>query len=246
MGGRCSLVIAATVTLVERNTVNVVRISGGIVEGAADVQSRIDSNGRRIYTCLAYDCSSVDRHGETIVASAFGPMPAGGIPVLLFHNSASFPVGKVITWAQTARGPVAEFVLADTQEARTAQLLIDGGFLTGVSIGFFASAPEMRGGIPTYTSVEVVELSLTPTPSSRLALIDLQKQIRSIAGDVSAEEASNNETDADSADDSTQGLETRDVDLDTEEELATDEEAATVATDSAEADADVWSLLGLL
>jgi len=162
---------------------SVVRTSSGELQRSTE-DARYDIDGRRIYTCLAYDCSTTDRHGETILASAFGPIGEGGIPILLFHNSESFPVGKVTSWTNTERGPVAEFVLADTSEARTAQLLIDGGFLTGVSIGFFASAPEMRAGIPTYTDVEVVELSLTPTPSSRLALIDLQRQIRSIAGDV--------------------------------------------------------------
>jgi phage head maturation protease len=159
--------------------------------------ARHDENGRRIYRALAYDTTTIDRHGTTIDNSAFREPTEAGIPIILFHDADRFPVGRVIEWSISDQGPVAGFVFADTDEAREAELLVATGFLNGVSIGFLGWEAERRDGIPTYTDVEVVELSLTPTPSSRGALINLERSIRSleatIEGDVTTSEATETE-----------------------------------------------------
>ncbi len=139
-----------------------------------------DSEGRRIYRALAYDTSSIDMHGTTILNNAFREPDLSNFPVILFHDGERFPVGRIVEWIVGEQGPVAGFVFADTQEAREAELLVSTGFLNGVSIGFMGWASETINKVLTYTDVEVLELSLTPTPSSRTALINLERSIASL------------------------------------------------------------------
>ena len=143
-----------------------------------------DSDGRRIYRALAYDTSTIDMHGTTILSSAFREPDLSNFPVILFHDGERFPVGRIVEWIVGEQGPVAGFVFADTQEAREAELLVSTGFLNGVSIGFMGWASETINKVLTYTDVEVLELSLTPTPSSRTALINLERSIASLTKTV--------------------------------------------------------------
>jgi len=150
------------------------RANGRVAEPAAP-SPVADDSGRNLYKALAYDTSSTDLHGTTIAPEAFRELPVG-LPVLLFHNKASFPVGKVVGWEPSERGPVAVFrIHTITEEARAASALIDDGILDGVSIGFLGYEAENRSGIPTYTDVELVELSLTPVPSSRAARVQTNR-----------------------------------------------------------------------
>jgi uncharacterized protein len=147
------------------------RAHGELAEGGELVRAS-DDDGRPLYKALAYDTGAVDLHGTTIAGDAFRSLPVG-LPILCFHERAAFPVGKVTGWESSPRGPVAHFVLHDiTSQAREAAALIEAGFLSGVSIGFVGYQAETRAGVPTYTDVELIELSLTPTPSSRGARIE--------------------------------------------------------------------------
>lgn len=157
---------------------------------------RTDETGRRVYTALAYDTTSVDRHGTTMTGDALRMAP-GGAPVLLFHNSDAFPVGRVTGWQAGPQGPEVEFVLhGETDEARTAQRLVDLGFLRGVSVGFIPTKATVReaDGVLVYQDAELVELSLTPVPSSRLALVDLKRSIDDLLADLPAVEQEERET----------------------------------------------------
>lgn len=156
-----------------------------ITRSGGETSITTDTEGRRVYTALAYDTTSLDRHGTTMTNDALKLAP-GGAPVLLFHKSDAFPVGKVIGFSAGPMGPEAQFVLhAETEEARTAQALVDAGFLRGVSVGFIPRTAEFReeDGAIVYTDAELVELSLTPTPSSRLALVDLKRSIDDLLAD---------------------------------------------------------------
>lgn len=151
----------------------------------------VDDSGRRVYWALAYDASAIDLHGTTMTAGALAESAAAlNYSILLFHDAASFPVGKPVTTAQSDRGVEIGFVFADTEEARTAEALVAGGFLRGVSVGFVPRDGFIRDdGVTVYTDAELVELSLTPTPSSRKALIDLTRSIDSIVGDIIEDDA---------------------------------------------------------
>ena len=148
--------------------------------GTTTAGAMYDTEGRRIYRALAYDTSAIDLHGTTIVNSAFREVDLSNLPVILFHDGERFPVGKIVEWLVGENGPVAGMVFADTEEARQAELLVSTGFLNGVSIGFIGWKSEKIDKVLTYTDVEVLELSLTPTPSSRTALINLERSIQSL------------------------------------------------------------------
>jgi HK97 family phage prohead protease len=202
---------------------------------------RTDDEGRRVFTALAYDINAVDTYGTTMAPGALRAAE-GGVPLLLFHNRASFPVGKIVGWDHTDRGPEARFVFADTEEARTAEALVASGFLRGVSVGFIPSDGFVReDGVVVFTDAEVVEMSLTPTPSSRGALVDLQRSIADLVGSAGS---TSDETPA-AADAPANPLsgETEDRDLTIDEAMekvaeAHDEYAAKVQDIAAELDAD--------
>jgi HK97 family phage prohead protease len=153
----------------------------------------VDEQGRQIYTALAYDLSEPDRHGTTMTPGSLDADLNRGVPLMLWHDRESFPVGKVISWEHTERGPVARFIFADYDKAHLARTLVDTGFLQAVSVGFIPKEGFVREAddVVVFTRSELVELSLTATPSSRGALIDLKRSIDDLAGsaDVPSDEA---------------------------------------------------------
>jgi HK97 family phage prohead protease len=144
----------------------------------------VDDAGRQIYTALAYDITEPDRHGTTMTAGSLDADLDRGIPLMLWHDRESFPVGKVIGWEHTEKGPVARFIFAEYDKAHLARALVDSGFLTAVSVGFIPKEGYLREADDTvvFTRAELVELSLTATPSSRGALIDLKRSIDDLTG----------------------------------------------------------------
>ena len=202
------------------DTFSLQRRDGVVLDGRAAVPgARLTDDNRRIYRALAYDTTTVDRHGTTIDRAAFRPVNLDNFPLILWHSDTQFPVGRVIEWDITEQGPVAGFVFADTAEAREAELLVATGFLNGVSIGFIGYEADNQKGITVYTDVEVLELSLTPTPSSRAALINLERSIRSLTSENDAVEV-------------VAETPTEEIAVDVEEPAADENvEAATVASD---------------
>lgn len=173
------------------DTFSLQRRDGLVLDARAAVPgARLTDDNRRIYRALAYDITAVDRHGTMIDRAAFRPVNLDNFPLILWHSDNQFPVGRVIEWTMTEQGPVAGFVFADTAEAREAELLVATGFLNGVSIGFIGFEAENQKGVTVYTDVEVIELSLTPTPSSRAALVNLERSIRALTSETENVEAS--------------------------------------------------------
>lgn len=144
----------------------------------------VDEEGRQIYTALAYDLSEPDRHGTTMTPGSLHADLERGVPLMLWHDRESFPVGKVVSWEHTEKGPVARFIFADYDRAHLARTLVDTGFLQAVSVGFIPKEGFVRDAddVTVFTRSELVELSLTATPSSRGALIDLKRSIDDLAG----------------------------------------------------------------
>ena len=148
----------------------------------------VDEEGRQLYTALAYDITEPDRHGTTMTPGSLDADLERGVPLMLWHDRESFPVGKVVSWEWTEKGPVARFIFADYDKAHLARTLVDTGFLQAVSVGFIPKEGFVRDAddVIVFTRSELVELSLTATPSSRGALIDLKRSIDDLAGDVDA------------------------------------------------------------
>jgi len=99
------------------------------------------------------------------------------LPLLLFHDNKSFPIGHAEAWSHPDDGLHGVWKLNDSAEAQRAAHAADNGDLVGLSIGFAdASAPLWEEGdpfsddpdqFPKVTRVEsrLLEVSMTPTPA---------------------------------------------------------------------------------
>jgi HK97 family phage prohead protease len=103
---------------------------------------------------------------------------AAALPLLLWHNNETFPVGKATSWKEAADGLQGVWTLDDSEEAQRAARLARDGFLTGLSVGFVPlqsewtyaddwnpdAGPEHMDSV-TRQEARLVEVSLTPTPA---------------------------------------------------------------------------------
>jgi HK97 family phage prohead protease len=120
---------------------------------------------------------------ETIRAGAFAKSireAARGLPLLLWHDNASWPVGAAVDWLDGEDGLDGIWRLDDSPEAQRAARQARDGFLTGMSIGFqpmpngsswdLVSDDEWNPDTGNVDRVErtearLLETSLTPTPA---------------------------------------------------------------------------------
>jgi HK97 family phage prohead protease len=100
------------------------------------------------------------------------------VPLLLWHDNRSFPIGHAVAWDDRYDGLYGQFVLAMTPVAQVAGQHADGGFLTGMSVGFSPIRSTWRYAAdwnpdlgPDYMDhvvrheARLHEVSLTPTPA---------------------------------------------------------------------------------
>jgi hypothetical protein len=101
------------------------------------------------------------------------------LPLLLFHNNASMPIGHADHWSHDSEGMTGVWQLNDSANAQEAARMAESGDLLGLSVGFQdARAPQWE--IPevfdpelgpdnkarvTRLESRLVEVSLTPTPA---------------------------------------------------------------------------------
>ena len=104
------------------------------------------------------------------------------LPLLLFHDGRSFPVGVSERWTETDDGLDVVWKLDTSERAQEAARLASEGMLTGLSVGFQSMA---NGSIRTYdedtgiswverTEARLLEVSLTPTQAyagAKVALV---------------------------------------------------------------------------
>jgi HK97 family phage prohead protease len=120
---------------------------------------------------------------ETIRAGAFAKSireSARGLPLLLWHDNASWPVGVAASWHDGDDGLDGVWRLDDSDLAQRAARQARDGFLTGMSIGFqpmpngstwdLVGDDEWNpdtGNVDRVERVEarLLETSLTPTPA---------------------------------------------------------------------------------
>lgn len=94
---------------------------------------------------------------------------ARALPLLMFHDHESLPVGKAVGWEETDSGLIGEWEFDTRAEALEAARLADEGFLTGLSVGFTPIQTRWDdepadGGAPLAHRVEsrLAETSLVP------------------------------------------------------------------------------------
>ena len=103
---------------------------------------------------------------------------SSGVPLLLWHDNRSFPIGVSEAWDDRSDGLWAQFRLAMTPVAQVAGQHAADGFMTGMSVGFspirstWKYAPEWNPNLGVDHMDHVVrhearlhEVSLTPTPA---------------------------------------------------------------------------------
>lgn len=91
------------------------------------------------------------------------------LPLLLFHDYKSFPVGVSERWTESDAGLDCVWRLSSSEQAQEAARLAREGMLTGLSVGFQGIHAE-RSDDGEYLWVErtearLLEVSLTPTPA---------------------------------------------------------------------------------
>ena len=118
---------------------------------------------------------------EQHAAGSFKRSTTGGtgkrLPLLLFHDNRSFPIGHAEQWTHDADGMRGVWKLSATPEARQAAEAADAGDLVGMSVGFAPVrsdwtyvdewnpdlGPEHKDRVTRLES-RLLEVSLTPTP----------------------------------------------------------------------------------
>jgi HK97 family phage prohead protease len=110
-----------------------------------------------------------------------------GLPLLLFHDSRSWPAGHAEKWRHDDSGLYGTWKLNDTPEAQLAAKMAEAGDLTGMSIGFMPirsephrvaddwdpdAGPDTKDWIRRLES-RLLEVSLTPTPAFEDATVTM-------------------------------------------------------------------------
>lgn len=102
------------------------------------------------------------------------------LPLLLFHDSRSFPVGVSEKWTETDDGLDVVWKLDGSERAQEAARLANDGMLTGLSVGFQGIQAERTYDEDTglswvkRTEARLLEVSLTPTQAyagAKVALV---------------------------------------------------------------------------
>lgn len=102
------------------------------------------------------------------------------LPLLMFHDSRSFPIGVSDGWTHTDEGLLGRWKLNDSADAQRAAAAAEAGELTGLSIGFqpirsrwqYVAWEEWDPDLGpdhmdrvTRDESRLVEVSITPTPA---------------------------------------------------------------------------------
>jgi HK97 family phage prohead protease len=146
--------------------------------------------------------TNVGWYVETIRAGAFAKSireAARGLPLLLWHDDRSWPVGVAESWDDTDDGLDGIWRLDDSELAQRAARQARDGFLTGMSIGFqpmpngsswdLVADGEWNPDTGTVDRVErtearLLETSLTPTPAYAGATVALVRSHSGVPAEV--------------------------------------------------------------
>lgn len=129
--------------------------------------------------------ANVGWYAEEFAPGAFAKSiseTARDLPLLLFHEQRTFPIGRATGWREERDGLYGEWELDDSEQAQRAADLAQRGMLTGLSVGFSPirsewdlapyetwdpDNPGADGAIDRVRRVEarLLEVSLVSTPA---------------------------------------------------------------------------------
>jgi HK97 family phage prohead protease len=133
----------------------------------------VTSKGEDSFHILASN-DSVDRDGESIQHSAWEKTVEDfkQNPVLLWaHDYSKPPIGAVENLKVTGNGLEGDIRFANTDFAQDIKGLYADGIMSSFSVGFLPKQRENVEGVPTYTEVELLEISAVPVPANRAARV---------------------------------------------------------------------------
>jgi len=118
-----------------------------------------------------------DLHNETIAAGAFAGSLKTRRPALLWQHRADEPIGAFEDVREDGRGLAVKGRLAlNTTRGKEAYELLGMGALTGLSVGFIATADRVeKGGRRTITQADLYEISLVTFPANESARVSSVK-----------------------------------------------------------------------
>ena len=143
-----------------------------------DVVKKSGVDGGKTFVFVASD-NSVDRAGDSIDPKGWklDAFKAAGSPLLYAHNASNLPIGKVASIGVQGGKLLARVRFAPTSMGQKVQQLVEGDHgLAGVSVGFvpisfsMSRDVERHGGLD-FAEQELLELSVTPTPANRNAVL---------------------------------------------------------------------------
>jgi hypothetical protein len=129
----------------------------------------------------------LERHQHGSFKRSTSPArPAGQrLPLLLFHDNRSFPIGHAESWSHPQDGLHGVWKLNESAEAQRAGRAAEQGDLVGLSVGFNdAGPPAWEDGDPfsddpdelprvTRLQSRLLEVSMTPTPAFAAAEVTM-------------------------------------------------------------------------
>lgn len=129
-------------------------------------------------TGTAWPFGSADSVGDIITKGAFN-VAVDDLPMLFSHN----PDDLVGTWTEaneTTDGLVVKGKLhLENMRARSVRALIQGGLVSGLSIGFRTKAATKQGRNRVISALDLLEVSLVRNPSHPRARIASAKSLNS-------------------------------------------------------------------
>lgn len=172
-----------------------VGLSASEVRTYGALELRAEKNAAGVYTAVSgravpyNEWANIGWYAEQWAPGALAKSiteSARDLPLLMFHNAQTWPIGAADDWDDTRNGLDGHWRLTESVEAQRAAELAAGGYLTGLSIGFvpiradwvFADDWDPDRGIDymdrcTREEARLVEVSMTPTPAYAGAMVDL-------------------------------------------------------------------------
>jgi HK97 family phage prohead protease len=136
-----------------------------------EVKASVTVDEAGTITGTAWPFGSADRVGDIIERKAFN-VAVADLPMLLAHDPEQ-PVGLWTEVQETEAGLTVkgQLFIEESKRARAVRGLIQGGLISGLSIGFRTKASHQRGANRVITALDLHEISVVRNPSHPRARI---------------------------------------------------------------------------
>lgn len=140
-----------------------------------EIKAALSVDAEGTITGIAWPFGSADRVGDIITKGAFN-VAVADLPMLLAHDPEK-PVGLWNEVKETAEGLQVKgrLFVDESSRARAVRGLIQGGLITGLSIGFKTKVSTQRGSNRIISALDLHEISVVRNPAHPRARISSAK-----------------------------------------------------------------------